>query len=114
MKEKIPITLVTIRMIIGLVLIFLSFKRVEDYPTIAIIILTTGLLTDIFDGIIACQINISSQFLRRLDSTADQVFFISIAIATYLHCSAFFKTNGDAYYYFRSKRIILFGELYKV
>jgi phosphatidylglycerophosphate synthase len=94
MKAKIPITLIIIRMIIGFVLIFLSFKKVEHYPAIAIIILTTGLLTDIFDGIIARRLNISSQFLRRLDSTADQLFFISIAIATYLQCTAFFKSNA--------------------
>lgn len=93
MKAKIPIALITTRIIIGFVLIFLSFKKVEHYPVIAIIILTIGLLTDIFDGIIARKLNISSQLLRRLDSTADQIFFISVAIATYLQCTAFFKSN---------------------
>lgn len=93
MKAKIPIALITTRIIIGFVLIFLSFKKVEHYPVIAIIILTVGLLTDIFDGIIARKLNISSQLLRRLDSTADQIFFISVAIATYLQCTAFFKSN---------------------
>jgi CDP-diacylglycerol--glycerol-3-phosphate 3-phosphatidyltransferase len=93
MKAKIPIALITTRIIIGFVLIFLSFRKVEHYPVIAIIILTIGLLTDIFDGIIARKLNISSQLLRRLDSTADQIFFISVAIATYLQCTAFFKSN---------------------
>lgn len=93
MKAKIPIALITTRIIIGFVLIFLSFRKVEHYPVIAIIILTVGLLTDIFDGIIARKLNISSQLLRRLDSTADQIFFISVAIATYLQCTAFFKSN---------------------
>ncbi|MEO8855317.1 MAG: CDP-alcohol phosphatidyltransferase family protein, partial [Ginsengibacter sp.] len=50
--------------------------------------------TDIFDGIIARKLNISSQKLRRLDSSIDQVFFISVAIATYIQCPDFFKTNA--------------------
>ena len=36
---------------------------------------------------------VSTQKLRRLDSTVDQIFFISVAIATYLQCPSFFKQN---------------------
>ncbi|HLV46549.1 MAG TPA: CDP-alcohol phosphatidyltransferase family protein, partial [Flavobacterium sp.] len=46
-----------------------------------------------FDGIIARQLNISTPKLRRLDSTIDQLFFISVAIATYIQCPDFFKEN---------------------
>jgi len=93
-KTKIPIALIILRMIIGFLLIVLSMMQVRHYPIIAISILSVGLISDIFDGIIARHLNVSSAFLRRLDSTADQLFFISIAIATYLQNPAFFKSNA--------------------
>jgi len=51
-------------------------------------------LTDIFDGIIARQLNISTQNLRRLDSTVDQVFFVCVVLATYIQCPVFFQENA--------------------
>lgn len=57
-------------------------------------LLTVGLLTDIFDGIVARQLNISTERLRRLDSSIDQIFFISVAAATYIQCPQFFKNNA--------------------
>jgi CDP-diacylglycerol--glycerol-3-phosphate 3-phosphatidyltransferase len=59
-------------------------------------------LTDIFDGIIARQLGISTQKMRRLDSAIDQIFFISVAVATYIQCKEFFVTNT-------AKLIILVG-----
>lgn len=93
-KTKIPIALIILRMVIGFILIFLSIKHVDHYPVIAISILSIGLISDIFDGIIARHFKVSTEFLRRLDSTADQLFFICIAIATYIQHPAFFKTNA--------------------
>jgi CDP-diacylglycerol--glycerol-3-phosphate 3-phosphatidyltransferase len=93
-KTKIPIALIILRMVIGFLLIFLSIKHVDHYPVIAISILSIGLISDIFDGIIARHFKVSTEFLRRLDSTADQLFFICIAIATYIQHPAFFKTNA--------------------
>ena len=94
MKTQIPIALIFSRLIIGLAIIMLSILRVHNYKAIAIALLTVGLLTDIFDGIIARQLNVSTQKLRRLDSSIDQVFFISVAVATYIQCPGFFETNA--------------------
>jgi len=99
---KLPITLIYSRLAIGFLILFLSVLRVENYKIIAVILLSVGLLTDIFDGIIARRLNISTQTLRRLDSTIDQVFFISFACATYIQCPVFFKDNSI-------KLFILFG-----
>lgn len=93
MKTQIPIALIFARFIIGLTIIVLSIIRIDNYKVIAITLLTVGLLTDIFDGIIARQLNVSTQKLRRLDSSIDQVFFISVAVATYIQCPYFFKAN---------------------
>jgi CDP-diacylglycerol--glycerol-3-phosphate 3-phosphatidyltransferase len=102
MKSKIPVLLIFSRLIIGFVMIALSILKIEYYQTIAIVLLSVGLLTDIFDGIIARYLNISTQKIRRLDSTVDQVFFISVGVATYIQCPEFFNTNA-------SKLIILIG-----
>lgn len=93
MKTQIPKLLIFLRLVIGLTIIVLSSFHIDNYKAIAITLLTIGLLTDIFDGIIARQLNISTQKLRRLDSTIDQVFFISVAVATYIQRPEFFTTN---------------------
>lgn len=94
MKTQIPGALILSRLIIGFILIYLSIVKVDGYKIFAIVLLSIGLLTDIFDGIIERQLNISTQKLRRLDSTVDQVFFISVALATYIQCPDFFQTNA--------------------
>lgn len=91
--NRIPIVLIYSRLLLGLIAIGLSVLHIKNYTPIAFGILTLGLLTDVFDGIIARKLNISSQKLRRLDSTIDQVFFVSVAISTYIQCPTFFSAN---------------------
>ncbi|MCP9768075.1 CDP-alcohol phosphatidyltransferase family protein [Lacihabitans sp. LS3-19] len=100
--NKIPIALIIIRLILGFLVIIISVLKIQNYNIIAVSLLLFGLLTDIFDGIIARKLNISTQFLRRMDSSVDQVFFISMAIATYIQCPIFFENNS-------SKLTILIG-----
>ncbi|MGN7988476.1 CDP-alcohol phosphatidyltransferase family protein [Pedobacter sp. 22226] len=91
--KHIPIALIYSRLLIGFGIIQLSVFHVSHYSFLAITLLSIGLLTDVFDGIIARKLNISSEKLRRLDSGIDQVFFISVAVATYIQCPDFFKAN---------------------
>ncbi len=91
--KHIPIALIYARLLIGFGIILLSVFHSNHYSFLAITLLSIGLLTDVFDGIIARKLNISSEKLRRLDSSIDQVFFISVAVATYLQCPDFFKAN---------------------
>jgi CDP-diacylglycerol--glycerol-3-phosphate 3-phosphatidyltransferase len=100
--KHIPIILILSRLGIGPLIIVLSILQVNHYNAIAISLLTAGLLTDIFDGIIARRLKVSTQQLRRLDSSIDQVFFISVAIATYIQCPVFFRLHAV-------KLIILFS-----
>jgi CDP-diacylglycerol--glycerol-3-phosphate 3-phosphatidyltransferase len=93
MKKKIPKLLIFTRLGLALLILVMSYFQVAYYKWWAILLLTTGLLTDIFDGIIARRLNISTVGLRRLDSSIDQQFFLSFAFATYLQCPEFFKTN---------------------
>lgn len=93
MKNKIPIALIYLRVITGIILLLLSVMHVSDYCVIAVVLLAVGLLSDIFDGIIARQLGISTQKLRRLDSTADQIFWLLVAASVYIQCPQFFKSN---------------------
>ncbi len=92
--KKLPLILIYSRLIIGLTIILLSFKHIDNYKFVSVLLLSIGLLTDIFDGIIARRLNVSTEILRRLDSTIDQVFFISVAVATYIQCPDFFIFNS--------------------
>lgn len=94
MKSHIPISLVYSRLVLGILILTLSIIKVENYGFIAVILLSIGLLTDVFDGIIARKLNVSTEKLRRLDSSVDQLFFLSYALATYFQYPDFFKQNS--------------------
>lgn len=96
--KNIPIGLIYLRLILGFVIILISILNIENLKTYAVFLLTIGLLTDIFDGIIARKLNISTQKLRRLDSTIDQVFFVSVIASAYIQCPEFFKSNALLFY----------------
>lgn len=85
--------LIVSRLVAGIILVALSFLSLPYFNWIAITLISYGLLSDIFDGIIARRLNVSGEKLRRLDSSVDQVFFICTAIAAYMHAPSFFKEN---------------------
>jgi CDP-diacylglycerol--glycerol-3-phosphate 3-phosphatidyltransferase len=92
--NKIPISLIYSRLLIGLLLVGLSYYHAPQYGPAAVALLVVGVLTDVFDGIVARHLGISTQRLRRLDSTVDQVFWLLVVLATYLACPRFFSENG--------------------
>jgi phosphatidylglycerophosphate synthase len=91
--KHIPIGLIYLRIFIGVTLLILSLLHVPHYNIIAVVLFSAGLLSDIFDGIIARHLNISSEKLRRMDSSADQVFFILTVAATFITCPDFFYNH---------------------
>lgn len=91
MKNKIPQILIYSRLIIGPIIILISILEIQNYKYITVLLLTIGLLTDIFDGIIARRLNISTQILRRLDSTVDQIFFYLLLSQLIFNVLAFLK-----------------------
>jgi phosphatidylglycerophosphate synthase len=95
-KENIPGILICSRAILGVAILLISALNVPFYAVLSICLLTIGLLTDIFDGIIARRLNISTPRLRRLDSSVDQFFFCSVGAATYLQCKEFFGSHATS------------------
>jgi phosphatidylglycerophosphate synthase len=81
--KKIPILLILFRFILAPIILLLAYF-LRDKASIAIIILMyLGLISDIFDGIIARNMGISSAKLRRLDSQTDMIFWVCIGISSY-------------------------------
>jgi len=91
--RHIPIMLIYSRVVIGLGILGLSISRPIYFRGIIITLIAIGLLTDIFDGIIARRLGVSSPAFRRLDSGVDQIFWILTLISTYIIAPAFFSTH---------------------
>lgn len=93
MKQNLPQILIFSRLLIGFIILLFCFIEIESNKTIIVILLTIGLITDIFDGIIARKLNISTQKLRRLDSTIDQIFFLCVILSSFILCPSFYQKN---------------------
>jgi CDP-diacylglycerol--glycerol-3-phosphate 3-phosphatidyltransferase len=92
--KHLPISLIYSRLLIGALLVALGWMGVKHFPALAVALITLGLLTDVFDGIIARHLGISSEKLRRLDSTIDQAFWLMVVAAAYLACPNFFTQHA--------------------
>ncbi len=81
---NIPVSLILFRFILAHIIIFLAILLKEKSSFIIIILMYLGLISDIFDGIIARKQNISSEKLRRLDSQTDMIFWLSVGCSCYI------------------------------
>lgn len=81
--KTIPYLLILLRFLSAIAILYLGYFVGEKSRTLIVILMYFGLLTDIFDGIIARKVGISSEKLRRLDSQTDLIFWLSIGFATY-------------------------------
>ncbi|MDQ1097328.1 MULTISPECIES: CDP-alcohol phosphatidyltransferase family protein [Chryseobacterium] len=82
--KTIPYLLIATRFILAPVFLFLACFKANDSRLLLVILMYFGLLTDIFDGIIARKVGVSSEKLRRLDSQTDLIFWLSLGGAAYL------------------------------
>lgn len=94
LKKQIPFALILLRLFLGLLLLAFYWFKIDYFKYYAITFLVIGLLSDIFDGIIARKLNISTPSLRRWDSSVDLIFFSCITLGTYLSCPLFFRNNA--------------------
>ncbi|CAG5076911.1 CDP-alcohol phosphatidyltransferase family protein [Parvicella tangerina] len=74
----IPRILLHSRWIIAIPIASLSFYRSECTDLMVFILLLYGLISDIFDGILARKFNTSTPSFRKADSIVDLVFFGSV------------------------------------
>jgi CDP-diacylglycerol--glycerol-3-phosphate 3-phosphatidyltransferase len=80
----IPQKLILFRFLISPLIIVLAWYFGDSARMLMVFLMVLGILSDIFDGIIARRMNISSVKLRRLDSQVDLVFWLSIGLSSYI------------------------------
>lgn len=81
------------RLVFAVIIVLLALSHLSQAPFYIVILIITGLLADIADGIIARHLHISTIALRRFDSNADQVFWLSILAGSYLISPDFYQSH---------------------
>ena len=74
--KSIPYILIYSRILFAIAIVFLLFFPVETSNHWVVSLMILALLTDVFDGIIARKLGVSSERLRVLDSNVDQFFWL--------------------------------------
>jgi phosphatidylglycerophosphate synthase len=81
---SLPYLLILFRFVLAPLILILSWQMKEGATYLVLILMYLGLLSDIFDGIIARKMKIDTEKMRRLDSQTDLVFWLSIGFSCYL------------------------------
>ena len=82
--KNIPMLLIAFRFILGPCMIALTYANGGAIRIELMILLLLGILSDIFDGIIARKQGISTVALRRMDSQVDVVFWLCVGWCSWL------------------------------
>lgn len=91
--KNLPYILIGIRFLLAPVIFSLAYLNGGKSGNLILTLMVIGLLTDIFDGIIARKVGVSSEKLRRLDSQVDLVFWLSLGFAAYFINPEVIKNN---------------------
>jgi phosphatidylglycerophosphate synthase len=91
--EKLPLAMVWARIPLGVAILVLSLYGGRAYPYTGAALLIVGLALDIFDGMLARHLGVSSRSLRRLDSNIDQFFYLSVIAAAWIRYPDFFHAH---------------------
>ena len=91
---KIPFLLVYLRLFIAFIIGGLVFTDVSNLNILIVILAFVGLLSDVFDGIIARKLKVATEQLRIWDSNVDMVFWASIIFSTFYLNFYFFQKNS--------------------
>lgn len=94
MIRKLPLALIIFRFLLAPIILCLVYLFGKESCPVVIVLMYLGLLSDIFDGIIARNVGVASVKLRRLDSQTDMIFWVSIGVSTWLLFPALIKSNA--------------------
>lgn len=90
--KKLPLQLIYMRLLFSGFILALAFIQPPYFRATIITLIIAGSISDVFDGIIARRLNVSTERLRRLDSSVDQVFWLSIVAGCFIIHPNFFKS----------------------
>jgi cardiolipin synthase len=96
--KLIPFFLITLRFLLAPVMLYLGYFYKTTSRRLIVLLLVVGLLSDIFDGIIARRQNISTATLRRLDSQTDMIFWLSAGITAWFIFPEVIRANNLVIY----------------
>jgi phosphatidylglycerophosphate synthase len=82
LARKLPFVLTTLRLALAPVLLWIVRDGTAGLPYVAIIL--AAFISDIFDGIIARKLGVSTAGLRRYDSRTDLIFYATAAWTVWL------------------------------
>lgn len=82
--KKIPLLLILTRLLLGPLMIIITNAAPTYVRTLLVTLIIFGLLTDIFDGIVARKLQVSSEKLRRMDSQTDLIFWVCVGWCSWL------------------------------
>lgn len=81
--KNIPFLLIYSRIFIAIVIALLAWSQPENHAFLIAVLMIIGLLTDVFDGIIARKLKVSSEKLRIWDSNVDHFFWVVVIVAIF-------------------------------
>lgn len=82
--KNIPYLLIGFRFLLAPIMILLTYIYQDAVRGELVIFLLLGILSDVFDGIIARKTGVSSEKLRRMDSQTDLIFWVSAGWCAWL------------------------------
>lgn len=83
--RHIPFALILFRLFVSPVMVWIAYNHSVVAGPVLAVLLVAGILSDVFDGIIARRLNISTDGLRKWDSNVDVVFLVCSIIAAWLY-----------------------------
>ena len=81
LRSCFPLGLTLLRVALAPVLVFAAWQAWRG-PAF-VVLLTAGLLSDVYDGVLARRWDVATAALRRLDSAADVVFYAAVLVAAH-------------------------------
>lgn len=96
--KRLPLLLIAFRFLLAPAMLYLGYFYKSTYRQLIVAMLVTGLLSDIFDGIIARKQNTSTTTFRRLDSQTDMIFWLSAGFTAWFIWPDVIRTNQQVVY----------------
>lgn len=84
LKKHIPILLLHTRLVFAGIILFAAFCQCENARILVLILIYAGIISDVFDGIIARKLNVSNPKFRLLDTIFDLIFYLSAFFFIYI------------------------------
>ncbi len=82
--KKLPIILIRFRLMLAFIIPIICVFESTPVRIIVISLIVLGVLSDIFDGVVARKYNVATEKIRKLDSNVDLLFTISIVAGIFI------------------------------